>query len=115
MIQLVRPDHPNLHLARGTGQRNERRRQQVRELVSQTDAETGLPLTFAAIADLLGISRERVRQLAWEEAGVRGKIRWKAEEGQEGRQGKGQGEEMGGREMVMLRGQRRYFKKEEGK
>lgn len=71
-----RPVHPNQRLSPGQSRRNERRREQVRELVEQhVNQATNLPLTFAEIADLLGISRERVRQLAKEELGVGGRDR----------------------------------------
>jgi len=88
------PVHPNQRLARGHARRNPDRRRQVADLVMQVDEQTGLPLTFAAIADQLGISRERVRQLAWEEEGVRGKVKSKG--------------------MVLLRGRRRYFPPKKG-
>ena len=84
-----RPVHPNQRLSLGHGWRNEQRREQVRELVTQVNHKTGRPLTFAAIADELGISRERVRQLALEVAGVRGRVRVKGK--------------------LTLRGRRRYF------
>jgi len=85
-----RPIHPNERLALGRARKNEVRREQVRELVEEwVDKETGLPLSFAAIADELGLSRERVRQLALEVAGVRGRVRVKGK--------------------LTLRGRRRYF------
>ena len=68
--------HPNQRLSPGQARKNLSRREQVRELVEQhVNAATSLPLTFAEIADLLGISRERVRQLAKEELGVGGRDR----------------------------------------
>ena len=94
-IRSARPTHPNERLARGRGQRNQSRRQDVADLLEwrdEAEGGTGLPLSFAQIGEELGISRERVRQLAWEVAGVRGRVKSKG--------------------MTLLRGSRRYFKKE---
>jgi hypothetical protein len=89
---MTRQVHPNQRLSAGRGHLNQSRRERVRELVQEwVDKKSGLPLSFAAIADELGISRERVRQLAWEEAGVRGRVKRRGE--------------------VKLRGQRRFFEK----
>lgn len=80
--------HPNQRLSLGRSRKNVARRLEVRKLLLERGKD-GKPLSFAAIGDRLGIGRERVRQLAQEEVGVRGRTR-------------------GGR----LRGKRRFFKKE---
>jgi hypothetical protein len=96
---LLRPIHPNERLGLGYGRRNEQRREQVRELLEDyVDDATGQPFSFAAIADHLGLSRERVRQLALEVCGLRGMVR---------RLGK-----PGEKATAWLRGGRRKFVKE---
>ena len=90
---LLRPVHPNECLGLGRGRRNEQRRDQIRELLEDyVDDATGQPFSFAAIADHLGLSRERVRQLALEVCGLKGRNKIKG--------------------VLKLRGVRRKFVKE---
>jgi len=109
------PQHPNLHLGQGRSRRNEQRRRQLLELLAWRGAVAGegdegciddpnaatVPLSFAEIAEALGISRERVRVLAKREGVVgRVKAREKDDAGKT-------------RTVRKLRGQRRWFKKDD--
>ena len=97
-----RPIHPNQRLSPGRGQRDQELRRRLRRLLEQYDPATlppnpgpPRPLSLAAIADRLNISRQRVSVLARRE-GVRG---ISEEKGEDGRR--------------KLRGKRRRFEPEE--
>lgn len=63
--------HPNQRLSLGRGQRDEELRRRLQALLAEYDPDTlppnpgpPRPMSLAAIADLLGISRQRVSVLA---------------------------------------------------
>ena len=95
------PIHPNQRLSAGRGQRDPELRRRLLLFLRQHDPDTlppnpgpPRPLSLAAIADELGISRQRVSVLARRE-GVRGMTAASADDGRR-----------------KLRGRRRYFEKE---
>jgi hypothetical protein len=61
-----RPVHPNQRLSHGRGRKNIARREEVGRLLGEVDEQTGRLLTLAKIGEMVGLSRERVRQLAGE-------------------------------------------------
>jgi hypothetical protein len=90
---------PRRHRATGNPPgrpRNLARRRLVRRLLSRPDPATGRLPTFSEVADRVGVSKQRVGQLAreWgisgrrEDGGLRGRRRWQRRgDGQDGQNG----------------------------
>lgn len=94
--------HPRQRLSFGAGQRNELLRSQVKEMLERV--VDGCHLSFATIADLLQVSRQRISQLA-KEMGIQGRIK---------QQVRGSSGRLRWMRQGRLRGRRRSFAGKEG-